>query len=196
MFSSAIAQNVDKKWGWLIGVGVLMVIAGLIAITFVGVTSMLSVIYLGALFMIGGIAEIIFAFSTRPHSDMWYHLLFGLLFAVAGYFIFSNPIPNMVFLTMLIAAVFMITGISTLVTSVVERFSNWGWFALNGVIATVAAFLIFRNPLASSIWLIGMLVGLEFIFRGCAWISLGFTGRAVALGRPYLRDEPMRPAHV
>jgi uncharacterized membrane protein HdeD (DUF308 family) len=84
---------------------------------------------------------------------------------------------------MLMAAVFLITGLSTLVASVVERFSNWGWFALNGAVAIAAGILIFRNPLASSVWLIGMLVGIEFMFRGFAWISLGLTGRALAHGQ-------------
>jgi uncharacterized membrane protein HdeD (DUF308 family) len=192
MFSSAIAQNIEKKWGWLVAVGVLMMVTGILAIAFVGVTSLLSVIYLGLMFMVGGVAEIIFVFSTRPHSDMWYHLLFGLLFAVAGFLIFSNPLPNLVFLTMLIAAVFLVTGLSTLIVSVVERFSNWGWFALNGAIAVLAAVLIFRNPLYSSIWLIGTLVGIEFLFRGFAWIALGLTGRALSRGGL----APLRPAHV
>ena len=188
MFSSAIAQNIEKKWPWLIGIGSLMIVIGALAISFVGLTSLLSVIYLGVLFMFGGIAEIIYAYNTRAHGDMWAHLMFGFLFALAGFFIFFNPLPNLILLTMLIAAVFLITGLSTLVAAVIERFTNWGWFALNGAVAIVAAILIFRSPLASSLWLIGTLVGLEFLLRGVAWISLGLTGRALA--RACQREGP------
>jgi uncharacterized membrane protein HdeD (DUF308 family) len=179
MFSSAIANNIEKKWGWLVALGCLLVVMGILAVSFVGLTTYLSVVYLGAMFMVTGLAEIIFGIRTRADGDVWYHAVFGLLFTIAGYMIFTNPLPNMVFLTMLIAAVFMVSGVSTLIAAVVERFSNWGWFALNGAVAVAAAVLIFRNPLASSIWLIGMLVGLEFMFRGIAWISLGVRGRAL-----------------
>lgn len=170
--------------------GILMVLCGIVAIAFVGITSMLSVLYLGALFMIAGIAEIIFAIQTRKEGHLWFHLLFGVLFAVAGWFIFTNPLANMFFMTMLLATVLIVTGIVTLLGSVIEQFEHWGWFALNGVISIAAGFLIFRNPVESTFWVIGMLVGIEFLFRGFAWINLAWAGRQLAHGKT------MRPAHV
>jgi uncharacterized membrane protein HdeD (DUF308 family) len=187
----AISQNLENKWPWLLGLGALMVVCGLFAITFVGFSSLVSILYLGALFMVTGVAEIIFAIRTRSDGHLWFHLLFGVLFAVAGWFIFMNPVANLIVLTLLIATVLLATGIVTLIGSVVEQFHNWGWFALNGVISILAGFLIFRNPVESSFWLIGVLVGLEFLFRGFAWISLGWMGRSIE----HAQNPPLRPAH-
>jgi uncharacterized membrane protein HdeD (DUF308 family) len=192
----SLSQSIENKWGWLLGTGILMVALGVLAILFVGVTSVLSVIYLGAFFMIAGIAEVIYGIRTREHSDMWYHIFFGALFAVAGYFIFTNPIANLFFLTLLIAMVLLVSGAVYLVGALVERFHNWGWFALNGVVAIAASYLIFRNPYASSFWLIGVLVGCEMLLRGMAWISLGLTGRALAKSHSRPGYSSQRPITV
>lgn len=174
-----LARNLEGKWGWLVGLGVLKVFCGLVALAFVGLTSVLSVLYLGALFMVTGIAEIVFAIRTRGQGHLWYHLLFGTLYAVAGFIIFANPIANLLFLTVLISAVLIVSGTVNLIGSLVDRFPGWGWFAFNGAISAAAGFIIMSRPFESSLWVVGVLVGVEFLVRGFAWITLGLAGRSV-----------------
>lgn len=181
MGSFPIARNLEQKYPWLLALGAVMVVGGFFALAFVGLTSLFSVLYLGGVFMLTGVSEIIFSLRTRHDGHLWYHLLVGALFAVVGWFVFTNPITNLVVLTLLIATVLLVTGIVTLVGSLVEQFEHWGWFALNGVVSIAAGFLIWSQPLRSSVWLIGVLVGVELIFRGLAWLRLGFVGRDLAL---------------
>lgn len=182
MDSFALSHDLERKWPWLLSLGVLLVLAGIVAIVFVGLTSLFSVLYLGVLFMLTGIAEIIFAIRTRGEGHLWFHLLMGVLFSVGGFFIFTNPVANLILLTMMIAVLLIVSGVVSLIGSVVEQFKNWGWFALNGVISILAGFLILRSPIESSFWLIGILVGIELMSRGFAWISLGWAGRQIAHG--------------
>ncbi|MBX3020042.1 MAG: HdeD family acid-resistance protein [Bdellovibrionales bacterium] len=191
METFAIAKNIEKKWGWLLALGLLSVLCGLIAITFVGVTSVLSVLYLGVLFMVIGISEIAFAIQTRKDGHLWYHLLMGVLFSVGGFLIFMNPIANLILLTFLLATLLIVSGVVNVIGSFVDRFTNWGWFAINGAVGVVAGYLILSNPLESSMWLIGLLVGIEMMFRGFAWISLGLAGRKLAHRG---QSSSMRPA--
>lgn len=188
MAQFALAQDTHKKWLWILTFGILQVLLGCFAIAFVGVTSMVSVVYLGVLFMVTGISEIIYAIRTRHHGDMWFHLFFGVLTAVCGFFIFNNPLANLVVLTILIATLFIVTGTVTLIMAIMERFPNWGWFAVNGAVSIGAGYFIFLNPIEASLWLIGFLVGTQMLFRGFAWISLGWTGRTVT--------APTRPARA
>ena len=182
----SLAQNVQKKWGWILTFGILQVLLGLFAVGFVGFTSFFSVLAIGVIFMIAGISESIYAIRNRELGDMWFHLLVGVLTAVCGFFIYNNPLENLILLTVLIATLFLVTGVATLIGCLVERFSNWGWFAINGLISVLAGYLILRNPVTTGIWLIGFLVGVQMMFRGLAWISLGWSGRHFAppLNRP------------
>lgn len=178
--SSSLTQSMNRKSNWVLTFGILQVLFGIFAVAFVGVTSMVSVIYIGVLFMITGVSEIVYAVRTREHGDFWFHLLLGALSTVCGFFVFNNPLENLVLLTILIATLFIVIGATTLIGSVVERFANWGWFALNGVVSILAGYYIFKNPLVNSLWLIGFLVGVQMLLRGVAWISLGWTGRRIS----------------
>lgn len=180
MSSFSLAQNINKKSGWVVALGILQIIFGALALSFVGLVSMVSVIYLGVAFMVCGISEFIYGIKNRAHGDMWFHLLWGSLATVCGYIIVNNPAENLVVLTVLIAVLFLAGGIVELVGSVTERFANWGWFALNGMVGIFAGYVILRNPVINSLWLIGTLVGIQMLFRGFAWLSLGMTGRRVA----------------
>ncbi len=183
MASFDLATNVRQKSGWILTFGILQVVLGIMAMTFVGLTSLFSVLYLGIILMVSGVFEIVYAVKTREHGGLWFHLLFGILATVCGYFVFTNPIENLVLLTVLIATLFIVTGAVNLIGSLVERFPNWGWFAFEGAVSIAAGYLVFSNPLTSSIWLIGFMVGLQMIFRGAAWISLGVMGRSLTKHR-------------
>ena len=182
MQSFALTRDIEERWKSLIALGVLLVLCGLAALLFVGLSSLISVLYLGMLFMLGGIAEIAFGIQKRKEGQLGYHLVVGLLFAVGGWFIFSNPLTNLFVFTLMIAILFLVSGLANLIGSITERFSGWGWFALNGLIAVAAGVMILRNPVESSYWLIGTLTGIEFLFRGFAWISLGMAGRRLSIG--------------
>lgn len=175
MSSFSLARNLEKKRRWVIGLGVLQILLGILAIAFVGMTTLFSVVYLGALLMVAGITEVIYGVRHREHGDLWFHLLIGILTAVCGFFVFINPVANMVVLTVLIAALFIATGLVTFIGSVIERFGQWVWFAISGAISVVAGYLILTNPLESSVWLIGLLVGIQLISRGLSWVGLAWS---------------------
>lgn len=173
--------TIDHKWFWVAALGAFKVGLGLFALCFVGFTSLLSVIYLGALFMVSGVAEVLYAILHRRDGDLIYHASFGVLSALAGYLMFINPIENLFFMTLVIAFLLMLSGVISLLASFFERFPRWGWFALNGLIAVAASALILRDPLHATTWLLGTLVGVEMIFSGLAWMSLGLHGRRLSL---------------
>jgi uncharacterized membrane protein HdeD (DUF308 family) len=176
MTTFSLAQNLQKKSSWIMAIGVLQVILGIFALVFVGFTSLASVIYLGLVFMISGICEVVYGIQMRKEGDLWFHLLFGALTAICGFFVFSSPVSNLIVLTMLVATLFITSGAVMLVGSMIERFASWGWFAAFGVISILAGYMVFKTPLESSTWLIGYLVGLQMIMRGCAWLRMGWVG--------------------
>ncbi len=50
---------------------------------------------------------------------------------------------------------------------------------LNGAITLMFGVMIFKNYPLSSLWVIGVLIGLEFIFNGWTWIMLSLLIRSL-----------------
>jgi uncharacterized membrane protein HdeD (DUF308 family) len=49
---------------------------------------------------------------------------------------------------------------------------------LNGVVDVILGFLIWNGWPESSLWVIGLFVGIDLIFHGVGWVMLGLGVRA------------------
>jgi hypothetical protein len=78
----AIGQT-RAKWGWFVGLGVLLLILGGIAFGNLFIATVASVYVVGWLMLMAGIIEIMHAFGVKTWSRFFYWLLSGLLYAVA-----------------------------------------------------------------------------------------------------------------
>ncbi|TIM50192.1 MAG: HdeD family acid-resistance protein, partial [Mesorhizobium sp.] len=79
------------KWGWFVGLGVLLLILGGIAFGNLFIATVASIYVVGWLMLMAGIIEIMHAFGVKTWTRFFYWLLSGLLYAVAGFFAFYNP---------------------------------------------------------------------------------------------------------
>jgi len=50
---------------------------------------------------------------------------------------------------------------------------------LNGVITLLCGIIIYRHFPECSLWVVGILVGLEMFFNGLNWIMLGLAVRSI-----------------
>ena len=164
--------RLSKEWLWFLLLGVLLVIGGVVAISYPFVTSVGLVIVLGAILIISGVVTIIGSFWAGKWSAFLLQLLVGILYVMAGFAIRHSALESTALLTLLIAAFFIVVGVFRIVVSLVERFPQWGWALLNGVITLLAGMIIYDAYPSSAMWVIGLLVGLEMIFNGWTWIML------------------------
>ena len=81
-----------SKWGWFVALGVLLLIFGGIAFGNLFIATVASVYFVGWLMLMAGAIEIIHAFGVKTWGRFFYWLLSGLLYAVAGFFAFYNPL--------------------------------------------------------------------------------------------------------
>jgi uncharacterized membrane protein HdeD (DUF308 family) len=68
-------QPLRIKWGWIVALGVVFLIAGLIALSSVVMATAVSVTVVGAMMLVSGIAEIISAFSVRTWGKFFLWVL-------------------------------------------------------------------------------------------------------------------------
>jgi uncharacterized membrane protein HdeD (DUF308 family) len=171
-------SHLRRDWWWLMLFGLLLTICGAAAVIFPAVTvagSFFAVVALGVVLMVAGIATIITSVWAGKWSGTLMQMLVGILYLVVGYMITEEPVRTAVTLTLFIAMFFIVVGVFRVVTSLMMRFPFWGWSLLNGIITLLLGVVIYRNFPRSSLWVIGLLVGIEMLFHGWTWIMLSLA---------------------
>jgi uncharacterized membrane protein HdeD (DUF308 family) len=177
-------SHLRDHWLLLLLMGIMLVIVGVLAISFEFITALATMAIFGMLLLIGGILEIVGAMTTRHGEDFWINLLTGVLSAVVGLLMMMQPGTAATAVTLMLAAAFIVGGILRIVYSSIERFYGWPWQLLNGFITLFLGIVIWRHFPSDSLWIIGLFVGIDLIFAGWTWIFL-------AIG--VLRNVPKHP---
>ena len=63
------------------------------------------------------------------------------------------------------ACFLMVGGIFKIVAAVSYRFAAWGWPLVSGIIDVILGVLIWQEWPDSALWVIGLFVGINLIFR-------------------------------
>src|SRR5277367_6953313 len=79
------------KWGWIVALGVVYVVAGVIALGSVVMATVATVIVVGIMMIIAGVAEVINAFQIRTWGRFLFWLALGVLYIIAGLVAFESP---------------------------------------------------------------------------------------------------------
>jgi uncharacterized membrane protein HdeD (DUF308 family) len=170
----------QKNWWWYCVLGLFLEAAGAAAIVFpalTAATSLVAVVFLGALLMVMGIATIFGTCWAGRWSGLLLHLFVGILYVAAGWLIMDSPGRSALMLTLMIAVMFIVLGTFRTIGALVVRHPQWGWSLLNGVVTLLAGVVIYRHFPQSALWVIGLLVGLEMIFSGWTWVMLAIALR-------------------
>lgn len=162
-----------KSWGWFVGLGVLFVLLGIAGLVFVGIATLITVLFVGWAFLIAGVAEIANAIFRKGWSGFWLDLIVGFITALAGVFMVLHPLEGASVLTMFIGVMFLIGGIFRIAAGIAMKNPYAGWFIVHGVISLLLAILILAKWPYSAIWVIGTLVSIDLLFDGFRLISFG-----------------------
>jgi len=163
------------KWGWVVALGVVYVIAGIIALGSVVMATVASVLVVGVMMIVAGIAEVIGAFQFKSWGKFLLWVLLGALYVVAGFMAFENPLLAAAVFTLILGASLVASGIMRIVLAFsMKEQTPWGWVVVSGIITAVLGLLILARWPVSSLYILGMFLGIDLIFAGVSWISLGF----------------------
>lgn len=158
----------------LITFGILLILSGIVFITFTGIATLTSVYLFGLLMIFAGILQAVTSLSALSGGKRWLWLLFSILYILAGIFAFKSPLATASALTWLIAAFILVGGIFRIVSAFQLKSTNgWGWVLFSGVLLLITGILIAINP-TSPLWLLGLMLGLDLLFQGINLLSLSF----------------------
>lgn len=173
----AIGQTRDK-WGWFVALGVLLLIFGGIAFGNLFIATVASVYIVGWLMLLGGAIEIVHAFGVKTWGRFAYWLLSGLLYAIAGFFAFYNPLLASAVLTFLLAVALVASGVLRAWVGYQNRDEKGsGWIIAAGVITALAGLLIALRWPMNSLWVLGLFLAIDLVFQGWTFIAFGLALR-------------------
>ncbi len=167
------AATISENRTWFFILGILLIVLGAVAIAFPFLTTIATKIFVGWLFLIGGIVQIVHAFSTKGWSEFFLNLLMGVLFLIAGAWLAFFPLTGIVTLTIFLAAMFAIQGIIEISMALRMRPDDgWGWMLFAGIVALAVGIMIVMDLPSSAAWAIGLLVGINLLMTGVAYLFL------------------------
>ena len=186
----SISQGLDKihdSWGWFVALGIALIGLGAVCIMGDVTATMATVLALGWLLVIGAVISLAQAFRAYDWHGFFLFFLSALLRGVAGYLLIRYPGSGEVSITILLAALFIVGGVFRTVAATSMRFPSWGWTAFSGIVSVVVGFMLIYQLPTTSLWFLGFLVGVDFIFDGVALITLGTAVKKVPAGRDFGR---------
>jgi uncharacterized membrane protein HdeD (DUF308 family) len=162
------------KWGWIVALGVVYVLVGFVALGSVAMATVASVLVVGVMMIIAGAAELINAFQIKSWGKFLIWALLGVLYIVAGFVTFENPLFAAVLLTLILGASLVASGVVRLFLAFdMRRETPWVWVALSGAITLLLGVLILARWPINSIYILGLFLGIDLIMAGVGWIGLG-----------------------
>ena len=174
------SRQLSEKWGWFVGLGVGMILAGAVAFADTALVTLVSVIFIGAAMLVAGVFQIVHAFALKQWGAFIFALLCGALYIVGGLLIMREPVQGSIVITIFLLAALSVSGMLRIVMAVRHReIKGWWLLLLTGIVSVGLAVLLYLSLPWSSLWLLGTIIAIELIFHGVGWITLGFALRGM-----------------
>ncbi len=165
------------KWGWIVALGVVFLIAGFIALGSAVAATASAVMIVGIMMIMGGAAEIFAAFSVKGWGKFILWMLLGALYVGAGIIAIGNPFAAATILTLMLGAALVAGGVLRifLAFSMKSAGKPWGWVVVSGLVTLLLGAMIIAQWPASSFFVLGIFLGIDLIFIGSGWVTMGLA---------------------
>ncbi len=174
-------QSFGKNWGWFFAWGLILLALGFFAIGATVLTTLVTVVFLGALFVCGGIILIVdsFHYWKGKGKAFFINLLMGILYFAFGIMLMMSPVVGAATLTLILAVLFTLLGISRIIYAITLRLPQWGWVLISGILTLSLGILIAIGWPQSSLFIIGIFVGIDLIFGGWAYLMAAIVAKSL-----------------
>jgi uncharacterized membrane protein HdeD (DUF308 family) len=170
---AAMRQSVRRNATLFLLQGVLLVAAGVLALVYPLVSTVMVALVLGWILIFAGIAQAVTLIGGAKVPHFWLQLISAVLSVVVGFLVVRNPAVGVGALVLLMVVYFLIGGVAKIVFSLAIRpIENWGWVLASGIVALLIGLWLVANPGLSLLFL-GIFVGVNLIAEGAAiaWLA-------------------------
>ena len=171
----AMRETVKRYSLWYLIQGVLLVVAGVLAIISPVIASVAIVTLLGWVLIISGILQGIGLIGASNVPHYWLQLISAVLAVLIGVLLLRSPGSGLLVMTMLLIVYFMVEGIAKVIFALTIRpFPNWGWVLASGLVGIILSCVLWANMPVSADWVLGLMLGVLLISEGTALTYLAW----------------------
>jgi uncharacterized membrane protein HdeD (DUF308 family) len=177
-YRNAARETFKKHSTWYIIQGVLLIVAGMLAIIYPLISAVAVVVLTGWLLIFSGVIQGISLLSARHAPHFWLQLVSAILAILIGFLFLRDPGQGLVTMALLLIIFFMIEGVSKIVLALtIKPMAHWGWVLASGIVGVVLSILLLVYLPLTAIWLVGLLLGIQLISIGAAITSMALKAR-------------------
>ena len=177
IFLSLDQQSLEKFNQSAKPTGIAMIVIGIIGIIFPNIISLTLNFFISSIFFLSAIALAYSAYACRTQTlMMWFKPFILLLLALL---ILFHPAVVISTLGLILAMYFLMDGFAGIALSVeIKPAKGWAFMLLNGLLSLLLGVIVLVGWPLSSTWLVGLLIGISFLFDGIALLAIAGNIRA------------------
>ena len=120
-------------------------------------------------------ATTIISSAQSAVKNWWISLLLGILYIIAGVWVFQTPLASYVSLSIIFSIFIFVSGISQIIFSISNKndIDGWGWYLAGGILDLIIGILLISHPLMT-MTILPFYVGFWLLFQGFLVIGLSF----------------------
>lgn len=163
----------------VIVLSVIAVLLGVAAIVWPGATLFTIAMLFGIYLVVTGIARVSFAVGAKPLRPAlrWFVGVLGAAIVVVGVVLLSNPAASLLVFAILLGAGWILEGVISIVTGVIEvGFMPRWWAVVSGIIGVIAGITVLMLPTVA--------LQAFVIVGGSLLIVIGLSTFIIAVQRP------------
>ena len=175
----AMRETIKRYSTWYLLEGVLLVVAGLVALIWPYVASVALIFLLGWILIVSGVLQGIGLIGAKEVPHFWLQLVSAVLALLIGILLLRNPNAGLLIMTVLLIVYFFVEGISKVIFAMnIRPFVGWLWVLLSGIVGLLLGAYLWANMPVASEWVLGVLLGIQLIVEGAALALLAWMVRS------------------
>lgn len=180
------SETISKQAsGWSIVLSIALILCGGLAILLPVATSFGVLAVVSWLLVVGGVVQLVHAFSCSGVGHILWKVLVGLIYLATGVYLLLHPGLGVLALTLSLAIFFTAEGVVDIATYFATRKAGVsGWLLVDGVVTLFLGLLMWSRWPLGSLWVVGMLAGISIIMSGITRLMLTLGARRAAKSPP------------
>jgi uncharacterized membrane protein HdeD (DUF308 family) len=178
MKEQSTTDVLKKVTGMSIGLAILMIVMGFLAITLPLATGIGVSILVGWIVVFGGFTYVAYAFAAQGAGAFLWRMLIGIVYVVGGFYLVFHPALALESLTLVLAAILVAEGVLQMIVFFKFRsLPGSGWVLFDSTMTLLLGLMIGYPWPFSSGWAIGTIVGINLLVSGFTRLMYSVAAR-------------------
>lgn len=189
---AAMGEDVlARRWRWFLGLGLVLAAAGVFALGAAATREPIVLPTIGWTLLAAGTLQAMHGVWRRQWGGFLVELITGLLYAVMGLAVVTDPYRSTAALSLVLAVSLVTSGGFRIVVAALARFPHRGWLLLHGAASVGLGVGLWAGWPFVGPWVLGLFVGAELLAAGLVLAMLGLAARKLSPEPTRDREPPL-----